>query len=770
MRHRTDKSEHEEYRTEGLASPHSPSNRFDAFGRAVFGYNDEKMTEYEMATTKKRARFPLAGKLASFQALLPGMDRMALATDWAESRETVELVLEAAIVGVLCGLSAYAFGWLIGTISHFTFFYAWVPGLPPLARGLIILLAPAVGGAIVGPLVLNFAREARGHGVPAVMRALVEKGGVIRPEVALVKTVASAVTLGTGGSAGREGPIVQIGASLGSAVGQVLRVQPSQLRTLVICGAAGGIAAIFNAPFAGVFYGTEVLLAEFEARAISVIVLTAVTASVVIRALSGNNPAFSVPNYTLVRPLDLIFYVALGVLAGLVSVGFILALYSAEDVFHALTMPDWIKPAVGGLLVGAIGLLYPTSLLPYPDIFGSTYVPIGAAVAGQLGFGFLVALLVGKFFATALTLGSGGSGGVFGPSLFLGATLGGAFGIVVHALFPAFTAPPGAYALVGMAAVLGAAGHAPITGIMLAFEMVDNYQMILPLMVTTVIAFLITRVLARESIDTLALARAGIVYRPRSVPAAPEPGPLQATTVEQVMTTTVTPVPPTMSLRQLAERFNETGHHGFPVVDEEGKLVGIVTLSDLENEILESTAEVGPDTEEEVPPGDVAEVMSTDLAIAYPGETLEEALRTMAYRNVGRLPVVEPGAPTHLLGLLRRSDLVEAFRDGRAPEKKVKGLLDVGAWGGTKLLELTIRSDTVAAGQAIRDLGPLLPPDTLIVAIRRGRSGRVLLPRGSTVLQGGDVAIILTRPRFEAAARRLFESPSPGASSLQEPD
>jgi CIC family chloride channel protein len=508
-------------------------------------------------------------------------------------------------------------------------------------------------------------------------------------------------------------------------------------------------------------YGTEVLLAEFEARAISVIVLTAVTASVVIRALSGNRPAFAVPSYTLEHPVELLFYVALGILAGLLSVGFILALYSAEDIFHALTVPDWIKPAVGGLLVGAIGLLYPTSLLPYPDIFGSTYVPIGAAAAGQLGFGFLVALLVGKFFATSLTLGSGGSGGVFGPSLFLGATLGGAFGLVVHAAFPGFTAPPGAYALVGMAAVLGAAGHAPITGIMLAFEMVDNYQMILPLMVATVIAFLITRFLARESIDTLALARAGITYRARPAPPPPEPGPLQATSVEQVMTTTLTTVPPTMTLRELAHTFNETGHHGFAVVDSKGSLAGVVTLSDLENEILEQTSESGPEAEEAAPCGVVADIMSTDLAYAYPDESLEEALRTMAYRNVGRLPVVDPGNPTHLVGLLRRSDLVEAFRQGRAPQKKVKSLLDVGAWGGTRLIELTIRADTIAAGQAVRDLGPSLPPDTLIVAIRRGHSGQVLLPRGSTVLEPRDVAILLTRPRFEQATRRLFESTGP---------
>src|SRR5579884_418102 len=275
-----------------------------------------------MSITSKGKRPRLADQLASFRAFLPGMDQMALAGDWAESRDTVALVVLAVAVGVLCGLAAFAFAWLIGEITLLSFPFIWLQGFSPLARALIIVLAPTIGGLIVGPLIKVFASEARGHGVPAVMRALVERGGIIHPKVALVKTVASAITLGSGGSAGREGPIVQIGAALGSAIGQITRVRESHVRTLVICGAAAGIAAIFNAPFAGVFYGTEVLLAEFEARSISVIVLAAVTASIVIRALQGNHPAFAVPTYSLVSPVELGPYVILGVLAGLLSVAF----------------------------------------------------------------------------------------------------------------------------------------------------------------------------------------------------------------------------------------------------------------------------------------------------------------------------------------------------------------------------------------------------------------------------------------------------------------
>lgn len=692
------------------------------------------------------------------------MDQLALAGDWAESRDTVVLVILAVIVGIFCGLAAMAFGWLIDRITFLAFPFSWLPGFSPLTRDLVIVLAPTVGGVIVGPLIMRFASEARGHGVPAVMRALIERGGRIHPKVAIIKTIASAVTLGSGGSAGREGPIVQIGAALGSTVGQVARVRERHLRTLVICGAAAGIAAIFNAPFAGVFYGTEVLLGEIEARAISVIVLSAVTASIVIRALRGNHPAFAVPSYSMVSPIELGPDLILGVLAGLLSVVFILSLYAAEDGFHALPVPDWLKPGLGGLLVGVLGLFYPPTVLPYPPIFGATYVPIGAAVAGQLGLGLMVALLVGKLVATALTLGSGGSGGVFGPSLFLGSMLGGAFGLVVKAILPNASAPPGAYALVGMAAVLGAAGHAPITAIMLAFEMVDDYQMILPLMVTTVVAFLITRFLARESIDTLALARLGITYRPRE-PAHPTPSRLQTTTVEQVMTRDVMVVPPATSIRELARLFNETGHHGFPVVDGQDRLVGIVTVSDLEQAILEQASGRGEDSEMPGRLERVSEIMSTDLAIAYPNETLEEALQTMAQRGVGRLPVVEPGDPTRLVGLLHRSDLIEAFRQHREPASNAIPTLDIGAWGGTRFIELVVAADAPAANHRVRDLTTFLPPDTLIIAVRRARTGQVLMPSGRTVLMPGDVVIVLTRPEHHRAARRPFESQRAVAAS-----
>lgn len=475
-----------------------------------------------MPTTPPRVFPGFANPIAVARRLLRGLRRLLLAVNWVALRRMASLALLAILVGILCGFAAFTFVWAINHLIEIFFPFAQLGAPSPLVRGSVIVLAPALGGLIVGPFVAVFARGEAGHGVSSIMRALIECGGVIHLNIAVVKTIASAVTLGSGGSAGREGPIVQIGAALGSAVGQAFRLRESHLRLLVICGASGGIAAIFNAPIAGVFYGAEVLLKEFEMRAISIIGLTALAATLTIRWLRGNQPAFAAPLYTPVSAWELGPYAVLGVLGGLVGVLFILGLYTTKDFFHALRLPGWVKPALGGLTIGVIGLLYPTTLLPYPAIFSATYVPIGAAVAGQLGLGLMVALLLGKLIATSLTLGSGGFGGVFGPSLFLGAMLGGAFGIVVNALLPGVTAPPGAYALIGMAAVLGAAEHAPMTGVMLAFEMAGDYQMIVPLMLTTVTACLIARLLLAESIDTLALARAGISDRaPETPPPAP---------------------------------------------------------------------------------------------------------------------------------------------------------------------------------------------------------------------------------------------------------
>jgi CIC family chloride channel protein len=272
-----------------------------------------------------------------------------------------------------------------------------------------------------------FAREAKGHGVPEVMEAVALRGGFIRKRVAVVKALASAMCIASGGSVGREGPIVQIGSAIGSVFGQVLRVSADRMRTLVGCGAAAGIAATFNAPIAGVMFAMEIILGEFGVATFSPIVVSSVMATVISRAHLGNFPAFVVPEYSLVSLYEIPLYILLGILAGFVGAGFTTCLYKAEDLFRAVPVPDYAKAAMGGLVIGAVGIFI-------PHVFGVGYDAIELAIRGNMAFVLLLSLIFLKIFATSVTIGSGGSGGVFAPSLFIGAMTGGAFGCIAHYL------------------------------------------------------------------------------------------------------------------------------------------------------------------------------------------------------------------------------------------------------------------------------------------------------------------------------------------------
>ncbi|HEY2637645.1 MAG TPA: chloride channel protein, partial [Solirubrobacteraceae bacterium] len=363
------------------------------------------------------------------------------------------LIALALLVGAGAGLGAVVFREVIVGVTHLvTGFddYSGTGGaasrhLPGLGRWFVVL-APVAGGLLYGPLVARFAPEARGHGGPEVMLATARHGGRIRPQVPVVKAVASALCIGTGGSVGREGPIVQIGSALGSVAGQVARLPGDRLRLLVACGAAGGISATFNAPIAGVFFALEVILGDWEAGSFGVVALSSVVADSIGRAIFGSTSFLHLPTFTLASPLELVFYAGLGALAGVAGVAFIRVLYGAEDAADRIWKgPEWARPAVGGVLLGLV-------LLVLPQLYGVGYPVLEGAVSGHYVVALLIVLLVGKLVATSLTIAIGGSGGVFAPSLFAGAMLGSAVGRGLHAALPALTAPGGAYAIVGMGA------------------------------------------------------------------------------------------------------------------------------------------------------------------------------------------------------------------------------------------------------------------------------------------------------------------------------
>lgn len=551
---------------------------------------------------------------------------------WRISGQTLLGPLAVGI-GAVTGLFAVLFRWLIEQVQAFGFGH-FAEGYASLA----LVMVPTVAGLLVGLIVYYFAREAKGHGVPEVMYAIVEKGGIIRPRVPFVKMVASALTIGTGGSAGREGPIVQIGAGLGSTAGQMFRMSDDRIKTLVGCGVAAGISATFNAPVAGVIFALEVILGDFVASTFSVLVLSSVAAAATSYAFWGNIPAFQVPQYRMVHPVELGLYALLGVIAGVVAVIYVRTLYATEDAFDRWRIPEPVKPAIGGLLFGAIAVILPESR-------GTGYGFMSQGLLGHLPLYIMAALVLAKILTTSLTLGSGGSGGVFAPGLFIGVMTGGAFGALVHSLWPGLTAETGAYALVGMGAVFAGATQAPITAVLMLFEMTRDYRIILPMMVAVAVSWMVASLWGRETIYTLKLARRGVDWRGgRNVQI------LRRLRVAAAMTADVHAVDADATLEDVIDLMQKTRHNGFPVVEKGGRLVGVITLHDVRNVPLEGRL-LTP----------VRRAMTQNPITVTPQDTLEEALHRISVRDVGRLPVVDPAEPRLLVGVLTRSDILQAY-------------------------------------------------------------------------------------------------------------
>lgn len=640
-------------------------------------------------------------------------------------------LLLALAIGVAAGLGALFFIWLAGAFRWLVFELGGLAaGLP---GGYYFIVAPALGGLAVGLLIHRFAPGYRGHGVPDVMLAVAARGGRLSPRIIATRTFASAICLGSGGSVGRVGPIIQLGAGLGSALGQAFRLSDDWLRLLVACGAAAGVAACFNAPIAGVFFALEVILGEFGSRSFSLVVLSSVTAAIITRALVGNAPAFVIPSYSLVDPAEIALYFGLGVLCALVAVAYMRVFYRLWDVFDAWRAPAFVKPAGGGLLVGAIGFAF-------PQILDGGFDGIEAALHGSLPFQLMLALVFLKMIATGLSLGSGGSGGVFAPTLFVGAMLGGAYGGVVHSLWPGATATSGAYALVGMGALFGAAANAPITAILIVFEMTNDYRIILPLMACTGVSVLLSARLEPESIYTLKLKRAGIDVRARV-----QANLMQAIRVGDAMTTDFQTVPADLPLPDLVDRLGSTHQRGLPVLDDRGELWGVVTLTDVERALAQrkiaSTA---------------GEIATTNVIVVRPDDTLHEALSKSADVDAGYLPVVDPARPRRVIGLLRRADILGAY--GRALARQTDlalqlERLQVESPAGACFVEVDVGQGSPLAGVAVGDLS--LPRECLLVSLRRG--GRVEVPHGDTVIQQGDRVVAFCARRLAADLKEYLE-------------
>ncbi len=613
--------------------------------------------EKETTSSERDAPLPVAQRFRRVTAII------TVTATWLRTSR-LGMVVMAVLIGAGAGLGAVGFRWLIFgatwlATGHEEFGQMGRVGslhLPWLGIWFLLVI-PIVGGLLYGPLIQRFAKEARGHGVPEVMIAVAEDGGRIRPQVTVVKALASAICIGVGGSVGREGPIVQIGSALASSAGQVVRMSESRLRILVACGAAGGISATFNAPITGVFFGFELILREFSVDALFPLILAAVAADVIGRAFFGSGPIFGQIPHNLVLPHDpdYLLVVVLGLAAAFIGVGFKSVLYAIEDICDRLWKgrPEWCRPAVGGVLLGAL-------LLALPQMYGVGYPVMDKAVAGNYVLWFLVLLMLGKMVAASLTIGIGGSGGVFAPSLFTGAMAGTAFGVIARHLFGSGVGSPAIYGVIAMGAVFAAAAQAPLTSIASVIEMTGNYTLTLPVMLAVGLAAGVSKRLSYGTIYTTKLLRRGTdIDRPK--PASM----LQVLTIGDVM-------------QPLADRDGPValdGHRAAP--DDHGVPSWTSNLADIDND--------------------------GQAQALYREETLAQALRQLVLFGPDGLPVVSSDRQ-RIIGWVTQHDVIRAMaqRIADTSDETAQGTLSA-EWGDPEarrklLTRLSRSTDTASSG------------------------------------------------------------------------
>ena len=644
--------------------------------------------------------------------------------DRVQPPDSLVMIATSLIVGIATGLSAVAFVWLLSQISDGA---RWLQ--VQLGGFVGLLVGMAVAGLLVGLIVNHWSVEARGSGIPEVMAAVALKNGRIRSRVAPIKMLASSITIGAGGSAGREGPIVQVGSSLGSTLGKLLHFSGERVQTLVACGAAAGVAATFNAPIAGSLFALEVILGKFTVRYFGAVVISSVAAGIVGRAFLGEQPAFIVPAYPF-QPGELPIYVMLGIFSAVVAVLFVKVLFRAEGLLERWALhPAW-KAAFGMVMTALVALP-----LAGRTVLGSGLEFIGDAIADDfsLSLSLMAALLILKLIATVFTLGTGNSGGVFAPSLFMGAILGGMVGSVAHSIWPDVAINPGAYAIVGMAAVFSGAARAPITAVLIVFEMSNDYKLILPLMLATVLSTLLAEMMFTESIYTLKLKLRGINWsRGRDQDL------LQSVMMRDAMTKSPQVVEVGLPVQKLGQLLRESHHHSFPVLDENGRLSGMVSLSDYERA---------------VPSPNFASLIVKDIATmgplltVYDDEPLSDAVQRLALRSVNKLPVVTRQFPDKVIGVIRREDVVKAYNLARA--RRNQGEVDENLVTikpidpQMRLVTFAITKGCPSLDKRIIDIGRQLPYESIIVSIQR--QGTMLIPHGDTTLQTGDKVNVLVR-------------------------
>ncbi len=558
-----------------------------------------------------------------------------------KSFDQLFVIIIAMLIGVVSGYGAAGFRYLIDffrDISWGSGNYVDVIRATPIYLKIGI---PIVGGIIVAIFVDRFAPEAKGHGVPEVMDAVATKNGFIRMRVVLVKALASALSIGSGAAIGREGPIVQIGSAFGSSMGQLFRVSTRRMKTFIGCGAAAGIAATFNAPIAGAIFASEVILGDFSIAAIGPIIISSVFGTVISRSIYGDFPAFIPPVYTLQSSFEIIFYVILGIITGLAGWLFVKSLYLSEDIFDNMKIPISVKAAIGGACIGLLAVFLPETL-------GVGYESMDLVLLGNMPYFLAAALLFGKIFATSISLGSGASGGIFAPALFMGSMLGGTLGGIFHAIYPSIAASSGAYALVGMAAMVAATTHAPITAILIIFEMTTEYSVILPLMVTSIVATVLTTRMLDGNIYTIKLKRRGI-----DIHGGTAINILDQLKVDKIKQQLLEVIQDDTKLEELLGKMSSSTQYIYYVCDSQKKLSGIITQGMIRHFLNRL---------EEIPKGaTVSDIYNTHFPKINDNVPVHEVLKLMLDSDMLAIPVVDDQGI--ITGQVLRQDILREYQE-----------------------------------------------------------------------------------------------------------
>lgn len=650
----------------------------------------------------------------------------------------------ALLTGVAGGLGAVLFRLMIAwATAGMRLVLGLVPRLPafPPPREDLPILAPLLGLLAVGAISQYAAPEVRGHGIPQVLEALALRGGRIRPRVAGLGIVAPAVTIGAGGSVGQEGPIALIGASFGSVIGQLLRLSDRYLSLLLAAGAAAGVAATFNAPIAGALFGMEVVLGSYAMGVTVPTLVAAVTGSVTFNSIMGNHLVLPTATFGLGHPAEVPVLLLLGALAGLMGLAYTRGLDLVETVSGRWRAPYWVKALLGGVVLALFGSAA-------PRVLGVGYDTMQQAVTGNLTLPAFLYLLVAKYLATLVTIGAGGSGGVFAPSLYLGTMLGGGFGALVHSLAPGLVARPQAYAVAGMGAVFAAAAQAPLTAITIILEMTGDYEMTAGVIAACAMSYFVYGYLARDSMYTVRLTRKGIV-----IVRGAEIRPAERIAVSAAQRQFTGGVPASRPVADVYRSVSARRHQSVVVVDDRGELAGIVSAEDLRKAMVAGQADLP-----------VGEVASRTVVTVYPDQSLEDAMRLFAVYDYRVLPVVSRENPRRVVGILGRDDVLRAYNahtlHGLETSRKVHFLRHLARDQGS-FRELVLPPSSPVVGRSLAELD--LTAQCLLVSVTR--AGTVLIPRGRTRLQAGDRLLLFCSPSsaLEQAEAYLTRGTAPAA-------